>query len=225
MNVPPVKESIDEAIVRIEDALASGDCNKINELNPLGRPGLATKQRCEVLRRLTDLKVTGAEQYGRLGAVVGFERGLQTLNAVMLRDSDGLLHIALIEALTGKAATKGELARQFEAVADDGVSALADRDCAAFIDVAYKGFGIGSSPEDEVCPRVEDNVVAALLESGGEDEPVELAGSSTYAFFGLRTPASFITLIAAGDGESYGIVDALRTNPREPIEAPDSSSG
>jgi hypothetical protein len=243
MPAPPVRENVDQAVKRMQKVVDGGDCEQINELNPLGRPAAATKQRCLALKRILGLDVTRAEQYGKLGGVVAFQRGIRILNAILLRDSDGLLHVGSIEALTGKAGTEGNLAPEFKKVADQGLAALADRDCEAFLPYAFRRFGFGAGNNEDVCIRVQNNIVASLLESGGEPTPVGLAGNSTYAFFGVATPSSFITLLAARESEDdlpegvpesvaqlpedapeYGIADAVRTNPREPIEAPDATT-
>ena len=244
MGPPPVDESVDDAVARIEDAVSSGDCETINDLNPLGRPGLATERRCEVLKRLEGLTVVGKAEYGKLGAVIGYERGARTLNVVLVRDADGLLHIAFIDPFTGKSATDGDLAKPFAKVADQGAAALAEKDCEAFLEVAYRRFGLGAGKDRDVCDRVKKNIVAALLERGGEPKALNLAGGSTYAFFGVDTPFSYLTLIAGRQTETglpkeapkaiaelpkgapdYGVVDALRTNPRQPIEAAEDSEG
>ncbi len=244
MGNPPVEETIDEAVKRIEGVLDSGDCKKINELNPLGRPGLTTDQRCEVLKRLDGLEVVGTAEYGKLGGVIAFERGQGTLNVILVRDSDGLLHVDLIDPFSAEPGTEGKLAKEFEQVADKGAKAMADNDCEAFLEVAYRRFGLGGGTDKEVCERAENTLVAALLERGGEPTPVDLTGGASYAFFGIDTPISYVTVIAARESEKgvpptlpkeiaelpkgapeYGIVDAVRTNPRQPIEAPEDSSG
>ena len=239
MGPPPVDETVDDAVKRIDEVLGSGDCEKINELNPLGRPALATEQRCEVLQRLDGLEVADAAEYGKLGAVIAYQRGQGTINALLVRDSDGLLHVASFDPFIGESGTEGELAAEFEQVAEQGTEALADKDCESYLEVAYRRFGIGAGEDGEVCDRIENNIVAALLERGGKPQPVDLDGGSSYAFFGIDTPVSYLTLIAARQTEEglpettpmeiaelpkgaaeYGILDALRTNPRQPIEAP-----
>ena len=70
MGPPPVKEKVGDAVKRLEAALESGDCDKINELNPLGRPLISTEQRCELLKRLKGLKVKDTAEFGKLGAVI-----------------------------------------------------------------------------------------------------------------------------------------------------------
>ena len=242
MGPPPVKEKVGDAVKRLEAALESGDCDKINELNPLGRPLISTEQRCELLKRLKGLKVKDTAEFGKLGAVIALERGVGTLNLILVRDSDGLLHLAYLDAFTGESGTEGKLAKQFKEVASKGTKALAEGDCEAFLKVAYRRFGLANGTDREACDRAKNNIVSALLERGGEPKPVDLAGGSQYAFFGIDTPVSYLTVIAARQTEEglapglpkevrelpkgapeYGIVDVLRTNPRQPIEAPEES--
>ena len=239
MPAPPVKEDVGEAVKRMKKVADTGDCDKINELNPLGRPAAATKTRCLALQRVLPLKVTGAEQYGKLGAVVSFQRGLATLNAVLLRDADGLLHVSSIEGLSGEDATKGKLAKQFKEVADKGTQALADRNCDAFLPYAFRRFGIGAGTDDEVCTRVQNNIVAAELEAGGSADPGQPGrrldlrllrrrhtGLVHHLGRGAReregpaqgTSPSPSARLPKGAPE-YGIADAVRTNTDEPIEA------
>jgi hypothetical protein len=50
---PPSRESVKEAEERIGSLLASGDCDAINELNPVSRQEfLDTAARCESIKRL-----------------------------------------------------------------------------------------------------------------------------------------------------------------------------
>jgi hypothetical protein len=64
-NPPASRESVKEAKKKITTLLASDECDRINELNPVSRQQfLDTKDRCESLKRLDGLKVRGAEAYG-----------------------------------------------------------------------------------------------------------------------------------------------------------------
>ena len=73
MGPPPQDESINDAAQRIESAIESGDCNRINALNPLGRPGISTEKRCRSLTHLAGFKVRSAVQYGKLGGVIVYD--------------------------------------------------------------------------------------------------------------------------------------------------------
>jgi len=233
MGQPPVHEDAKKAVKRIKKTLKSGDCDKINELNLLSRPALATERRCNLLKRFTDLEVTGAVDYGKLGAVIAFQRAARTFNWVMLRDSDGLLHLAYFDLLTGPAGTEGALEKQFETVANKGTKALAKKNCKVFLKYANRRVGLGRSNEKITCARVKANSLARFLTRGGKPKPEHLAGGSSYAFWGVDTPGSYLTLIAAKltgpqegipkDAPEYGIVDIYETNPRVPPAAPEDS--
>lgn len=228
---PPVKEDLDEAVKRITKVLESDDCDEVNELNLISRPGLATELRCAILQRFGSLEVTDAVQYGKLGAVVALMRAQRTFNVLLVRDSDGLFHIAYYDFATGPSGTKGKLDPQFERVAAKGTKALAKRDCEGFLEVANRRSGLARADDDATCAQVERNIVAVRLQRGGKPKPEQLAGGSTYAFFGIDTPGSYLTLVAARlskpsegipeDAPEFGIIDALETNPRVPIEPPE----
>jgi hypothetical protein len=232
MGLPPAEENVKEASKRFQEAVESDDCEQINELNVLSRPGLATEQRCALLKRFVGLDVADTAEYGKLGGVIAYQRARRIFNAVLLRDSDGLFHIAYFDLLTGPAGTKGDLAQQFEQVAKKGTKALGDRNCKEFLKVANRRIGIARGDDKATCAQVKRNIVARFLARGGKAKPEHLDGSSSYAFFGVDTPGSYLTLIAARltgpseglpkDAPEYGIVDAFETNPRVP---PADSSG
>jgi hypothetical protein len=233
MGQPKVHEDVKQAVKRIKKTLASGDCDKINELNLLSRPALATERRCNLLKRFTELEVTGAVDYGKLGAVIAFQRAARTFNWIMVRDSDGLFHLAYFDLLTGPAGTEGKLDPQFEKVANKGTKALAKKNCKVFLKYANRRVGLGRSNEKITCARVKANLLARYLQRGGKPKPEQLAGGSAYAFWGVDTPGSYLTLVAAKltgpqegipkDAPEYGIVDIYQTNPRIPITAPEDS--
>src|SRR5918996_6501443 len=139
MKPPAAQESIGEAEKKIRFLLASDDCDAINELNPVSRQEfLNTEDRCELLKRLDGLKVRGAEEYGDAGAVIDFASGKRTVSAVLIRDQDGLFHVAFIDLLRGVPSVDTRFAKQFDGAAERAVEALADKDCDAFLDVAYR---------------------------------------------------------------------------------------
>jgi len=232
MGQPPVHEDARTAVKRIEKTLASGDCTKINELNLLSRPSLATERRCNLLKRFSCLEVSDAVDYGKLGGVIACQRAARTFNWVMVRDSDGLLHLAYIDALTGPGGTQGELEPTFEKVATKGTKALAKKNCKVFLKYANRRVGLGRDDDEVTCARVRANALARYLSRGGKPKPEHIAGSSSYAVWGVDTPGSYLTLVAAKltgpqegipkDAPEYGIVDIYETNPRVPPAAPDS---
>jgi hypothetical protein len=229
---PAMSETVNEAVERIEHVLGTDDCEQIYALNPLSRPKLATESRCEALRRLAGLDVQAAASYGGVAAVVDYLRGDRTVSALLVGDADGRFHVAFIDAFRGVPSVGTKRAPQLDAAAERAVRALRRRDCAAFLDVAYRRFGFAGGSDAEVCERVETNPLAAL-DRGGKARFERLGGNAGYAFYGLDTRKSYLTVIAARQTEAgvpetlpeeiarlpdgapeYGFLDALQTNPR-----------
>jgi hypothetical protein len=227
---PKVTETVNEAVRRIERVLSSGDCEQINQLNPVSRPKLATASRCKALQGLAGLEVEGAAAYGGVAAVVDYRRGDRTVSALLVGDEDGLFHIAFIDAFRGTPSVGTPRARQLDTAAEGAVRALRRRDCAAFLEVAFRRFGFAGGTDAEVCERVESNPLAAL-DRRGKARVELLGGNSGYAFYGLPTRTAFLTVIVARQTEAglpesvpedvarlpagapeYGYVDALQTN-------------
>jgi len=230
MKPTAAQESVKEAEGKIMFLLDSDDCEAINELNPVSRQEvLNTEERCEYLKRLDGLKVRGAEEYGDAGAVIDFASGKRTVSAVLIRDQDGLLHVAFIDLFRGVPSVDTKLAKQFDDAAERAVEALADKDCDAFLDVAYRRFGRGAGSTEQVCPRVEENPIAALFEAYPKAKVKRLGGNEAYGFYSVSTPAVHYTIVLAHETEKgappeapplpkgaaeYGFVDAYPTNTR-----------
>jgi 4-amino-4-deoxy-L-arabinose transferase-like glycosyltransferase len=227
---PASRESVKEAKKKITTLLASDECDRINELNPVSRQQfLDTKDRCESLKRLDGLKVRGAEPYGDAGAVIDYASGSRTISAVLIRDRDGLFHVAFIDGLRGVPSADTKLAKQFDGAAERGVKALANRDCDAFLDVAHRRFGRGAGSRDQVCPRVDENPIAKLFEAYPKAKTKRLGGNEAYGFYSVSTPGVHVTAVLARQTEKgapaeapplpkaaakYGYVDDYVTNLR-----------
>jgi hypothetical protein len=193
---------------------------------------MANPSRCEVLKVLAGLQVSGAATYGDVAGVVDYERGDRTVSVLLVGDRDGLFHVTYIDAFLGTPSVGSERAPELDLAADHAVRALRRGDCAAFLEAAYRRFGFAGGTDAEVCDRVKGNPLAAL-DPRGQARLERLGGNAHYAFYGLDTPSSYVTLIAAHQTESgvpetmperiaalpkdapaYGFVDAFRTNPR-----------
>jgi hypothetical protein len=227
---PAARESIGKAEDRIKFLVATDDCDAINELNPVSRQQfLNTKDRCESLRRLDGLKVREAETYGDAGAVIDYANGKRTASAVLIRDQDGLFHVAFIDFFRGVPSVDTKLAKQFDGAADRAVKALANKDCDAFLDVASLRFGRGAGSRDQVCTFVEQNPIPNLFEAYPGAKAKRLGGNEGYGFYSVSTPAVHYTLVLAQQSEKrappkarplpngaaeYGFVDAYPTNSR-----------
>jgi hypothetical protein len=227
---PASQESVKDAEKNIMFLLASDDCDAINELNPVSRQEvLNTEERCESLKRLDGLKVRGAEEYGDGGAVIDFASGKRAVSAVLIRDQDGRFHVAFIDLFRGVPSVDTKLAKQFDDAAERAVEALADKDCDAFVDVAYRRFGRGAGSTEQVCPRVEQNPFASAFEAYPKAKVKRLGGNEAYAFYSVSTPGVHYTIVLAHETEKgapkgapplpkgaaeYGFVDAYVTNTR-----------
>jgi hypothetical protein len=233
---PTDKESIEQAKDRIAEVASSNDCQQVNELNPLSRPGLNGKARCEALQRLAALKATGAAQYGDAG-VIEYALPSRPLAVLLVRDSDGLFKITYEDSRLRQPSIGTPFAKQFDAVADRAVKALAHKDCDAFYAVAFQEFGPSAGDKSAVCDGLDVNPLVPQLEKDPGAEPQRMGGNGSFAFYGLDLPGSFWTLVMAKETPSdvfpkgspklpkgaptYGYVDAFRTNP-PPSEPGDS---
>jgi hypothetical protein len=232
---PPNNESAQEAVDRIDGTIATGDCDKINQLNPLSRPSLSSDARCQYLMRLGDADLHDVQDFGGLGAVADYARGQKVISVVMIRDRDGLYHVAFIDPFRGTKSVGTPFASAFDTSAETAVHALQDRNCTAFLSVASRRFGFGLGADDTVCTRVDHNQLSNLLAPiGGAVHPQRVGGNGGYAFYSIRTPATFLTIVMAQQtagknlppdipenlrtlpegAAEYSYVDAYATNPR-----------
>lgn len=229
---PAVSETIDEAVQRIDEVAGSGDCEQVNALNPLSRPKLANPARCEVLKGLSGLEPKAAASYGDVAGVVDYARGDRFVSVMLVADRDGLFHVAYVDAFRGTPSVGTKRAPELDLAANRAVRALRRHDCGAFLDAAYRRFGFAGGTDATVCARIERNPLGAL-DPHGQARVEALGGNAHYAFYGLDTRNSYLTLITAQQTESgvpeavperiaalpkgapeYGYVDAFQTNPR-----------
>jgi Dolichyl-phosphate-mannose-protein mannosyltransferase len=224
------RESVKEAEERISNVVASDDCDAINELNPVSRQEfLNTEARCMILKRLDGLKARGAEEYGDAGAVIDYASGPRTITAVLIRDQDGLYHIAFIDFSRGVRSVDTGFAKQFDDTARRAVSALKKRDCDDFVDVAYRRSGPGAGDKKQICTFVDKNPIAARFEAYPKAKTKRIGGNEGYAFYSVGTPAAHHTLVLAQQtearappkapelpkgAEEHAFVDAYLTNTR-----------
>ena len=223
------KETLDEAQERIAEAVASEDCETVNELNPLSRPTLATDERCEYLRRIDGRHVTGASEYGEAGAVIDYATGIGTVSAVLIRDEDGLYHVAFLNPFNKSESVGTPYAKEFDDAAKDAIRALRERDCDAYLEVVFRRFGRGAGDEDAICSFVEENPVANLFEAQPDARVEKAGGNSAYAFYEVGTPGAALVMVLARADEDvappdapelpegaakYGYVDIYRVNSR-----------
>jgi hypothetical protein len=222
---PPAKETLAEAQERIAAAVSAKDCAGIFELVPTSRPSAASPERCEFNKRLAGLDVVAAEEYKDQAAVIDYDNGPAYATIVLIRDDDGLYHLAILDFTVDEPATEGELnAEAFNESAVKAVEAVRDRDCDAYLAILDRHFGLGSAPEPEICPKLEreSNTFANAIASDTLAEPKLIGGNGTWAFYGLSTAFGYYLLVftnqpptpTAPDAAPYAFVDGYLVNPR-----------
>jgi hypothetical protein len=223
---PAVKESLPEVEQRIAAAANAKDCQGIYELVPTSRPSAASKQRCEFNKRLAGLDIVGSEEYEDMGAVIDYDNGPAFATAVMIRDDDGLYHLAVLDFTVDEPATETEFnGKAFNEAALAAVEAIRDRDCEPYTAILSRQFGLGSAPEPEICPKLEreSNTFANSIQSDTLAEPELLGGNGTWAFYGLSTAFGYYILLfthqpptpTAPDAAEYAFVDGYLVNQRD----------
>ena len=87
--------------------------------------------------------------------MIDYRRGERIVSALLVGDADGRFHIAFVDPFLGVKGVGTKPAPQLYVAAERGVRALRDRDCEAFLEVAYRRFGLGGGTDTQVCERVD----------------------------------------------------------------------
>jgi hypothetical protein len=211
LGPPKAKESIDQAQTRIDETLSSGDCDRIAKLNPLSRTTLDNPKRCAALKRLASLKATGAAAYPG-GGILDYAVGPRTLAVILVVDSDGLYHIALLDPFVGKPSAGTPFAQQFDAAARKVARALAHRDCQGFLAVASRRIGPGALNRKQLCP-LPKNPFSVIGEQFPSAKPKRLGGNTDFAFYSYGTPGVNYTLLFARESND-GLPPTLPKVPK-----------
>jgi hypothetical protein len=222
---PEPAESLAAAKKRIAKATSSHDCEEIYKLNPVSRPDYNVSSKCTQLETLAGLKASGAAEYPG-GAVIDYRSNGRTLRAVLIVDSDGYYSVAFVDQTHTDPSVGTEFAPQFDGVATRVVEAFRDKDCDAFQQLSLRRFGVGSTGS---CAYVErPSPLSILAESYPEAKAKNLGGNRDYAFYGVASPRSFVTMVLARESDSgaaagtsplpedaptYGFVNAFLTTP------------
>lgn len=182
---------------RVERALASGDCDRINRLNPLSRPDFRTPERCESLRRLEGLEPAGGESYGGRAAVLDYAQGERTISAVAILDRDKRFHLAMIDGFLGEPTVGTKLDRAFGGAAKRTLDALPAGDCEAVLGIAYRRTGPGAGPDKTACLQLQQYPLSTLLRSDPGAKAKLIGGNEAFAFFRVRSGDQDLTMIMA----------------------------
>lgn len=232
LGAPKPKESIEQAQARIEQAVASGDCERIIELLPLSRQpeGEDAQTRCEQLKgRLGPAKPVGSESFGDAAGVIDY-RDPFDFSGLLIADQDGLYHLAMLDIYLREPSVGTELAPQFDAAAKQAVEALRKRDCDAFLAIANRRVAPGALERPDACEYAENNPIAALLERDPRAKLESFGGNANYAAYGIGDSGAFYTLLMAresdansppgipplpSDAAEYSLAGAFPTNVAE----------
>lgn len=213
---PKPAESIGTTIARISQALAIPGCNGKLRLvmhsawGKLGKPG------CTYLRKgLGTFKSPHGAVYGTAAEIDAGTGYSEPATTVLALDSDRRFHVVFVQFEYGSIGSKPN--PTFERNARLAVAALRRADCAAFVKVAFRGFGLGGGPETSVCARLPRNALHKALAADPGATLTNLGGNSLYAFYGLTASGRYWTVVMAQQPPSpslpigsaqYAFVDA-----------------
>jgi hypothetical protein len=213
---PKPADSVSSTIARIESALRIKGCN--GQLRALLHSGYgATKARgCTYLRQgLGTFKSPHGLAYGSAAEIDAGTGYSQPATVVLALDRDRRYRVAFIQFEYGSIGSKPNPA--FDRNVRMAMAALRRADCAAFVKVAFRKFGLGGGPETSVCTRLPKNALHLALAADTAAKPVKLGGNSLYAFYGITANKRYWTIVMAQQPPSaslpigsaqYAFVDA-----------------
>jgi hypothetical protein len=213
---PRPTEPVSTTIVRISAALRTEGCSA--PLRKLFHSAYGpTKPRgCTYLRQgLGSFKSPRGQAYGTAAEIDAGTGYSQPATTVLALDNDGRFHIAFIQFAYGSIGSKPNAG--FDRNVRMALAALRRADCAAFVKVAFRGFGLGGGPETAVCTRLPRNALHKALAADPVAKPVKLGGNSLHAFYGITAGGRYWTIAMAQQPPSaslpigsaqYAFVDA-----------------
>lgn len=191
---PAARESIGTTIARIEAALRTSGCSP--QLRALFHSayGNVTSSACTYLRKgLGTFKSPHGQAYGTAAEIDAGTGLSEPSTTVLALDSDRRYHIAFVQFEYGSIGSKPSAT--FNRNVRLAVAAIRRADCAAFLKVAYRAFGLGGGPESAVCARLPKSALHRALAADPKAAPVPLGGNSVYAFYGLTAAGQYFTIV------------------------------
>jgi hypothetical protein len=194
---PPMKETIQQAAARIHRLIKSGDCGAINKLLPLSHTAGATTGRCHVTEQLASSSPVLVRSYKGLAGVIDYPRGAGFTTAVLVRDSDGLYHVAFFQSGERHTAANTDFDPQFTPAVGRALAAIRARDCTRFLKLSFHAFGPESGDLKADCARLqhENNTFAATLSDDPFAKPKLIGGNAYFAFYGIRSAFGYYTVV------------------------------
>jgi hypothetical protein len=214
-GAPPTNETFAEALTRIENVIQTKNCGEINSLSLLTTAAAGNKaELCRSLQAVAGLKVLGAADYGNQAGVIDYAAGDHVLSMIVLRDSDGLFHVAFVSPFNAQTTINTRLAGGFRPIARRAVAAIRARDCARFLAVANRRLGPGTLSPAAACDAVTaSRGLSDLLKGAPNARLVPLGGNGFYAFYALPTRTAFLTMVLAKETNAVPPSIASTTRP------------
>jgi hypothetical protein len=201
---PRPAESISTAIARIEAALRTKGCSVPLRALFHSAYGKVSKNGCDYLRKgLGAFKSPHGIAYGTAAEIDAGTGLSQPATTVLALDSDRRFHIVFVQFEYGSIGSKP--GPTFDRNARLAIAAIRRADCAAFLNVAFRSFGLGGGPESAVCARLPHNSLHKALAADPRAAPVRLGGNALYAFYGLTAAGRYYTLVMAQQAPSAKI--------------------
>jgi hypothetical protein len=193
---PKPAEGIGTTISRIEAALRTTGCGpKLKSLFQSAY-GKVRKDACAYLRKgFGTFKSPRGQAYGTAAEIDAGTGYAEPATTVLALDSDRRFHVVFIQFEYGSIGSKPNPG--FDRNVQLAVAAIRRADCAAFVKVAFRGFGLGGGPETAVCARLPRNSLHKALAADPNAKLVKLGGNSQHAFYGLTAAGRYYTVVMA----------------------------
>jgi hypothetical protein len=217
LSAPPkLADSVPAAINRIAAALNTKGCSAPLRSLLHSSYGPTNSKGCNYLRQgLGTFKSPHGQAYGSAAEIDAGTGYSQPATTVLALDRDHRFHVVFIQFEYGSIGSKPNPA--FDRNVRLAVTALRRADCAAFVKVAFRGFGLGGGPETSVCSRLPKNALHKALAADPTAKPARLGGNSLHAFYGITAAGQYWTIAMAQQPPSaslpigtaqYAFVDA-----------------
>jgi hypothetical protein len=197
---PPDREDITAAQRRIASVAASGDCNRIADLYTTGSASGKTQQACALITQIGATTPTGTESYGNEAGVIDYATLSRGATLVLLRQADGLLHIAFSVPHDRSPSAGTPIGKGADAVAARAVKVLHDGNCDSFLGLAYREAGVGLLGKPEACYVLANDPIHGTTFNAPDARPQLLGGNQYFAFYDLNTPQAYVLMVLARNG-------------------------
>jgi hypothetical protein len=225
VHAPPAKQGVTAARRRIQNAVTSSGCHAVFGLSTLAAP-IRRVEWCKFVKTLAGAAFVGQADYKGQAAIIDYRvhaKSSYPLTAVLIRDKDGLYHIAFVTGGAGEPVADTTAPRDvLQSSVGDVVDALRKRDCSAFAKVMYTGFGPGvSGNQTTICNSLLGSPLPAALAADGSLKPKVYGSNAEFAFLGFDTPVGHYTVVLStppakktggGATGNYEYVDSFLTN-------------